>query len=41
MFLEHAVIAGVMTVGLMTVIYSGVGLFIWKAHPGAADAESS
>ncbi|HEX8589123.1 cytochrome c oxidase subunit CcoM [Pseudomonas sp.] len=30
MFLDHAVIAGVMAVGLMTVIYSGVGLFISK-----------
>jgi hypothetical protein len=33
MFLDHAVIAGVMAVGLMTVIYSGVGLFIWKDSP--------
>ncbi|WP_336885906.1 cytochrome c oxidase subunit CcoM [Pseudomonas petrae] len=33
MFLDHAVIAGVMTVGLLMVIYSGVGLFIWRDSP--------
>jgi hypothetical protein len=33
MYLDHAVIAGVMMVGLMMVIYSGVGLFIWKDPP--------
>lgn len=30
MFLDHAVIAGVMTAGLMVVFFAGVGLFIWK-----------
>lgn len=33
MFLDHAVIAGVMTVGLMMVIYSSVGLVIWRDAP--------
>lgn len=30
MFLDHAVIAGVMTVGLLMVIYSGIALFARK-----------
>jgi hypothetical protein len=30
MFLDHAVIAGVMTVGLMVVFFAALGLFIWK-----------
>ncbi|WP_279587571.1 cytochrome c oxidase subunit CcoM [Pseudomonas graminis] len=33
MFLDHAVIAGVMAVGLTMVIYSSVGLFIWRDSP--------
>jgi hypothetical protein len=33
MFIDHAVIAGVMTVGLLMVIYSSVGLVIWKDSP--------
>ena len=30
MFLDHAVIAGVMTMGLLMVIYSGIALFARK-----------
>ena len=33
MFLDHAVIACVMTVGLTMVIYSSVGLVIWRDSP--------
>ncbi|SEJ07563.1 cytochrome c oxidase subunit CcoM [Pseudomonas sp. NFR16] len=33
MFLDHAVIAGVMTVGLMVVLFAGYGLFIWRDSP--------
>ncbi|MFJ3482015.1 cytochrome c oxidase subunit CcoM [Pseudomonas sp. NPDC090202] len=30
MFLDHAVIAGVATVGLMVTFFAGLGLFIWR-----------
>ncbi|SDH45010.1 cytochrome c oxidase subunit CcoM [Pseudomonas abietaniphila] len=36
MFLDHAVIAGVMTVMLMLSFFAGLGLFIWRdsSHKG-------
>ena len=30
MFLDNVVIAGVLTVGLMVLFFSGLGIFIWK-----------
>ncbi|MEH6386458.1 MULTISPECIES: cytochrome c oxidase subunit CcoM [Pseudomonas] len=30
MFIDEAVIAGILTVGLMVVFLGGVGLFIWR-----------
>lgn len=30
MFLDHAVIAGVMTVMVMLSFFAGLGLFIWR-----------